>query len=603
MATRPLPSALAAGGVGHVGVAVVHGFDDRARVRRGDLAVRRGAVDLGACVCRRRVVVAPSGIPGALGVRGGQGGVRCAAGRGEEHAEREEPLHAAQFLAPRGAPRVSRLGGSVPALGHAPPLLTADRRSRPTPRARAARVPWARRAALDPPERSPSRARARLALPGSTSERRQAPTGARPLTRAATGGPAGQAERREVGPWAAYAVVMRSWLLLSIPLFAMGCGSSPTTPLPDGGDDAGAADATIGTDGASDGASPDAPGDAPTDAGDAGPGATPIVCGQTVCRIDQTCTAGKCTFPCTGYTVPGDYATVQAAIDGLAAAGNDATICLGEKTYAEGYLYVRDPAKHGKALRIVGPSMDRAKITAYGYWLGGWSSLTMQGVHLDGTTADALKADFGTSPGKISLVASRFSGQSGVEVSDNYGQTGELFVDGCDFPVGGGYAVQAFTISASNFKVTVQNSVMRGCGCAANAGATAQGTLDFRFVDNTVVGCGMGLWLEEAGNLTGHYANSIFTGANAVAIRRDNAGTKVTHANNALWANAANYQGTADGAGYVKTDCLLDQAGPAPTLELGSPCRGAGDLASAPALDFFAVPRGSPADIGATRAY
>jgi hypothetical protein len=397
---------------------------------------------------------------------------------------------------------------------------------------------------------------------------------------------------------------MRAWSIFLVPLLAVGCGSSPTSPLPDGGDDAAVPDATTGPDGATDATASDAAGDAlAPDASDGGPAPMPVVCGASVCRVDQTCTAGKCTFPCTGYTVPGDYATVQAAIDGLAAAGNDATICLGEKNYAEGYLYIRDTAKHGKALRIIGPSMDRAKITAYGYWLGGWSSLTVQGVHMDGLGATALQADLANNPGTITLVASRFSGLSGVNVSNGYGKNCELLVDGCDFPVGAGYAVAVSTIGAGTLKATVQNSVMRGCGCAANAVVLQSGTLDFRFTGNTVVGCGMGLWLEEGPNMSGYYADSIFTGANAVGIRRDNPSTKVTHTSNALWANAANYQGTADGPGYVKTDCLLDTTGPAPTLKQGSPCRGAADLATAPAKDFFGVPRGTPADIGATRAY
>lgn len=378
------------------------------------------------------------------------------------------------------------------------------------------------------------------------------------------------------------------------------CGSTASAP-PDAsaGDDGGLPEAAA--DATSD-ALADAPEDAAPDAPDAS-APKPITCGQTVCRIDQTCNAGKCAFACTGSTVPGDYATVQGAIDALASAGKDATICLDEKTYAEAQVLVRDPGDHGKALRIIGLSMDRSKIAGTTYVQSGWSTVTFQGVHLAaGATSNSMNIDFGYMGGKVSILASRLSGQTGVQAGDGSGKNGELFVDGCDIAVGKGYGVEAFANGTGTLKVTVQNSYAHACGCATSAAATGTGVIDLRFVDNTVVGCDMGLWLDVNDSMTALYANDVFTGATMYGVRRDGAGTQVTHGNNALWGNASNYFGTAvDGPGYVKTDCLLDGTGPVPTLGQGSSCLGAGDATVAPPADFYVVPRGAKADIGAVQ--
>ena len=342
--------------------------------------------------------------------------------------------------------------------------------------------------------------------------------------------------------------------------------------------------------------------DAALDAGDAGDAAAPIVCGATVCRADQTCVAGKCAFSCNGFTVPGDYASVQAAIDGVATGGNDATICLGDQTYTEPQVIVRDTGAHGKALRIVGLSMDRSEISGSVYWFGGWSAVTFQGVHLAAASnANALNADMSSAGGKVSLIASRLTGQSGLMATSGDGKSGEIFLDGCDLAVGAGYAVEVYSNGTGAITATIQNSYAHGCGCATSAGTAGVGTVNLSFLGNTIVGCGYGLQLTLGTNLTALYSNDIFTGVTTTAIQWSGSGTNVTHHHNALWGNAANYLGTTDGPAYVKGDCLLGTSGPAPSLQSGSPCRGAGDSASAPPTDFFAVPRSGPTDIGAVQ--
>src|SRR5512139_822524 len=91
-----------------------------------------------------------------------------------------------------------------------------------------------------------------------------------------------------------------------------------------------------------------------------GPPEHPVTCGGSICAAGQTCNAGNCTFGCAGASVPGDYATLQTAVDALAAVGQDATICIGNATLTESQVFVRDQASHGKTLQIIGESVDRS---------------------------------------------------------------------------------------------------------------------------------------------------------------------------------------------------------------------------------------------------
>src|SRR5262249_23612218 len=75
-----------------------------------------------------------------------------------------------------------------------------------------------------------------------------------------------------------------------------------------------------------------------------------------------------------------------------------------------------------------------------------------------------------------------------------------------------------------------------------------------------------------------------------------------TFGNNALYNNVNNYDGVAtDGAGYVKTDPLLDTSTTPPGLLSGSPGLGAGDSTKGSPHDFWGRRRGSKVDIGAVQ--
>jgi hypothetical protein len=397
---------------------------------------------------------------------------------------------------------------------------------------------------------------------------------------------------------------------------SVACGSEAGQESPVAGPRNDDADTATGTDGGADDNDAhvvvDASGDgdaalAQDARGDSGTIA-PIACGTTVCRADQVCSAGKCAFACTGATVPGDYATVQEASDALAATGQDATICLGEKSSVEAQVFVRDPGNHGKKLTIVGLSANRSKIVGEVIWAGGWGVLEVRGVGFTGPgNGSAFEAPLWAHPGKLKFVASRFEGLTGLYAGGGSG-TAEIAVDGCDFAVGQGYGVQANSsgnsASPAALKLTVENSYLHDCGAALSVSTSGTGTMNVRFVGNSVVGCGAGIDVGLTGGdgVSAGYTNNLITGANTAISVKGSA--KVAHGRNALWGNTTNYAGTAaDGVGYVKADCLLDKSGPAPTLGVGSPCRGAGDPATATSTDFYGTPRGTTIDIGAVEAF
>lgn len=365
----------------------------------------------------------------------------------------------------------------------------------------------------------------------------------------------------------------RVWLLILV----VGCG--PARATQGGGDDDQHPDAH-GTRG---------------DGGGSSDGSMPVMCGGTICRADQTCNAGVCEFACQGATVPGDYATIQSAIDALAATGNDSTICLGPNSYSESSsIYVRDSGTHGKALRIIGPSMDRTRImSSLSFQSQGWHSLTVQGVEL-GPTSNAISATFSNNE-TLNVIGTRIRGQ-GMYIYNR----GTVLVDGSVFDVtNNNYGIEAYASSTGPLMVTIENSYFKSAYVGAYAEISSGQQIQLSFVNNAVVGCRAAM--HVGANVTATVANSIFASTSGIALEFL-AGSTITNHHNALWGNTTNYAGiAADGAGYVKQDCMLDQTGLAPSLHDGSPCRNAGDAAAAPTHDFYGAARGGSVDIGAVQ--
>lgn len=336
--------------------------------------------------------------------------------------------------------------------------------------------------------------------------------------------------------------------------------------------------------------------DAKTDPTGDAPPSMPVTCGGNICVAGQTCNAGTCTFGCAGASVPGDYATLQTAVDALAAAGQDATICIGSATLTESTVYIRDTMNHGKSLQIIGESVDRSTISADLYVQNGWNKVAIKGVHVSvATNRTAVRSTLGVG-GKLTISAAKLTGQTGLDISGPQ----EVLVDGTDITATGGYGVTMY-LSAGQANVRVENSYLRGTGYAVRGTTySGGGALQLQFVGNTVIGPSVGIDLSV--NTTALIANSLFTGTTSFAMTWTNT-AMVTRHNNALWNNQTNYGGLAsDGTSYLKVDCMLDMAPRIPTLRDGSPCRDAGDPAVSSNHDFHGTARGTVPDLGAVEA-
>jgi hypothetical protein len=328
-----------------------------------------------------------------------------------------------------------------------------------------------------------------------------------------------------------------------------------------------------------------------------GPPSTPVTCGGNICVAGQACNAGTCTFGCAGASVPGDYATLQTAIDALAAVGQDATICIGNATLTETTVYVRDQMNHGKTLQIIGESVDRSTLNTEIYVQNGWNKVTLKGVHVSvATNRTAMHSSLGVG-GKLTIAAAKLTGQTGLDISGAQ----EVLVDGTDITTSGGYGVSTY-LSSGQATVRIENSYLRGTGYSVRGSTySGGGTLQLQFVGNTVVGPSVAM--DLSGNTTALIANSLFTGTTSYAMTWTNTTTVMRH-NNALWNNQTNYNGLAsDGANYLKIDCMLDMTPRIPTLRAGSPCRDVGDAAVSSNHDFHGTARGTVPDLGAVEAF
>lgn len=175
---------------------------------------------------------------------------------------------------------------------------------------------------------------------------------------------------------------------LSLGAVALACGSEAGgTAGPSAADDAGPDGAGL----ADAGAAPTGDDAGSSDGGsDAGAGTARIACGAGFCRSDEACVQGTCTRPCTGVNVPGDYATLVEAAKALAAKGEDGTICLvgtGDQSVGASPL-IEDPARHHKALRIVGVKAGQPNVFfngGDGLFIGkGFGEVTLEGFSIKG---------------------------------------------------------------------------------------------------------------------------------------------------------------------------------------------------------------------------
>jgi hypothetical protein len=327
-----------------------------------------------------------------------------------------------------------------------------------------------------------------------------------------------------------------------------------------------------------------------------GTGGGPASCGGTPCYVGQDCVGGHCVFAdCSGVKVPGDYATVQAAVDATAPGGG--TICLGAQAFAEDVTlpYSSEP------LTLQGVSPDQSSIQSLSnFFAAGYhGTLVLKGMAVTGYV-------YLVACGEASFLDCKLVGTMGTPSHPDHDA---LWVESdlCDFTVTlDGTDVSAPTGSgiiayADMLHLAVRNSYVHdtmGWGIYAMYSVPS-----FTIDNNTFEGCGTAFEIlsPAAATTSLELFNNLFTG-NGMAIKLTQI-SDLSQGNNAVYANTTNYGGTAvPGAGYVTTDPKLDTTTSPPGLLAGSPCRGAGDGAHAPSTDFWGRPRDAAhIDIGAVQ--
>lgn len=319
-------------------------------------------------------------------------------------------------------------------------------------------------------------------------------------------------------------------------------------------------------------------------------GEVPVTCGGETCQSGQSCVDNTCTFACSGATVPGDYATIQTAIDALAAAGQDATICLDEATFNENQIFVRDQGAHNKTLRIIGKAMDRSIINGQIYVSTGWTKVRLQGLQVRASTSTTALHAQNAATTTLEVVGTKLSGNTGMEAY----QKQSILIDGCEIAVTTGYGVSLFANISGPLAVRIQNSYLHG-GYSVRSATGSGYEVQLTFVNNLVKGSEVGT--EISGSTTALIANNIFANITSIALSWYSPANVDRH-DNALYGNATNYDGLAsDGPNTLKVDCMLGNS-TIPALGATSPCRDAGDKAIAPMLDFYGAARGPKPDLG-----
>ncbi len=335
---------------------------------------------------------------------------------------------------------------------------------------------------------------------------------------------------------------------------------------------------------------------------DAPPG--PLVCGAGFCRLDQTCEQGQCVFACSGTHVPGDYATIQGAVNALDGIGG--TICLGAQLYDEQIAF-QATASPPNPLTIIGPSREQTTISDIVIPAGSaYDKVTMRGATVGRLAITRATID-------ASFTGMRF----GLDVSMTplyIRSAGSVDVDGCEIagPVTSVVAKTALYVGSDGLSpstVRIANSWIHGVENLVQLNPTTTPTnteMKFELLNNTLVGTGAAMqtgifvYADPYHRVALHYWNNLITHT-AVGVSITSAGAPVQHSNNLLWANQSNYAGFAvQGPGYVLADPRLDTLAP-PGPEPGSPALDATDKARATAIDFWGLPRGLHPTIGAVQ--
>lgn len=382
-----------------------------------------------------------------------------------------------------------------------------------------------------------------------------------------------------------------------------GDGGTSSASTGHGGGEATSSSGGTGGTGATSSASGGTGGQGAPDGGtDAGDGGTVVgTCATEICRMDQACVAGHCTTACVGSQVPGDYATVQAAVSAVQAVGG--TICLGPQTFNEEVTIA-----NANPLTLIGTS-SLSGINGYVIINNTASSVTLRNftVTTATTVIGAVKVFDNAGSLSVKLLGMRVGNAadfgSGFLLDQTTGVV-NILLDGCD--ITGPTGAAAIYLSGNHgqgindsLTMVVQNSYLHDASFGLYSDAILMSlALENNTIVNNATGIDAHVGFEE---LTLTSFNSIITGS-SVGISLSGSAGNVTSGQNLLFGNTTNYMGLAvDGPGYVKADPLFDTTTAPPGVEVGSPARGAADPTKGPATDFYGHARPATPDMGAVQ--
>jgi hypothetical protein len=304
--------------------------------------------------------------------------------------------------------------------------------------------------------------------------------------------------------------------------------------------------------------------------------------------IDQDCDGYlRPVLSCTGIRVPGDYATISAALSAIEAGTAVGFICLGEGVY-HGDLRAFPSTRN---VAIVGVNADVTRIQGHIEMIA--NATTHPTVEIAGVTVtggihatnaelyvhDAVVRGTSTSIGIYavgtgSLTALRTE-VSGTPTTDAIQASSRRpsYVRNC-YLHDARYGVAVSTTTSASSSVLIENNTI----------------LDMR----TGI---LGYAFTGGGSYALTYRNNIIARSTQYAV--DLSAAPTAHSNNALFGNMTNYNGLAGaGLGYVTSDPRLDTSYVPPVPGSTSPLLGAAS-SSAPADDYWRVARDAAPDIGA----
>jgi hypothetical protein len=308
--------------------------------------------------------------------------------------------------------------------------------------------------------------------------------------------------------------------------------------------------------------------------------------------VDQDCD-GYLRPPaaCTGIAVPGDYATIQAALDAIFAGGTSTRICLGERTYVEDLDF---GVPRAITVTLAGVNAD---VTV----LRGDIDVSGNADFATGLTLMDLTVEGGVESYNPQLLVQDAvvtgGGRTGIGIYAS--SLSRIDIVRSDVSSTTSDAVQVFGAPGRTTPVSIRDSYLHDSAVGVQfwaAGSTVSVELRNNTIANNRVGIqGRALWPYSSTTVLTMSDNVVF-GSTEYAFELDQRATSNT--NTALFGNTTNYAGAASGGtGTITSDPLLDWSVTPPAPGEGSPLVDAAS-ASATTHDFWFQPRAVP-DIGA----